>query len=65
MARLLHERGYQEVWPLLGGFDGWVELGYPVERHQAGLLKPGPSTGPSRPAGIAEDTTPQGKVDSR
>ena len=33
MARLLHEKGYPEVWPLLGGFDAWVGLGYPVERH--------------------------------
>ncbi len=33
MARLLHEKGYPEVWPLLGGFDAWVALGYPVERH--------------------------------
>ena len=31
MARLLIEKGYREVWPLLGGFDGWVELGYPTE----------------------------------
>ena len=31
MARLLLEKGYREVWPLLGGLDGWVELGYPTE----------------------------------
>jgi hypothetical protein len=31
MARLLMEKGYQHVWPLMGGFDGWVELGYPTE----------------------------------
>jgi hypothetical protein len=31
MARLLIEKGYQEVWPLLGGLDGWLELGYPTE----------------------------------
>ena len=31
MARLLIEKGYRQVWPLLGGFDGWVELGYPTE----------------------------------
>jgi len=31
MARLLIEKGYREVWPLLGGLDGWVELGYPTE----------------------------------
>ena len=32
MARLLIEKGYRDVWPLLGGFDGWVELGYPIEQ---------------------------------
>lgn len=31
MARLLNENGYKEVWPLLGGFDAWEALGYPVE----------------------------------
>ncbi len=31
LARLLVEKGYHEVWPLLGGLDGWVELGYPTE----------------------------------
>ncbi|MBZ5543088.1 MAG: hypothetical protein LAO07_05335 [Acidobacteriia bacterium] len=35
MARLLLDRGYKDVRPLLGGFDAWVELGYPVEPHQA------------------------------
>lgn len=25
------EKGYHNVWPLMGGFDGWVELGYPTE----------------------------------
>jgi len=33
MARLLHDMGYTDVRPLLGGFDAWVSLGYPVERH--------------------------------
>jgi membrane protein DedA with SNARE-associated domain/rhodanese-related sulfurtransferase len=31
MARLLTEKGYHEVRPLLGGLDGWLELGYPTE----------------------------------
>ncbi|MHB8655097.1 MAG: hypothetical protein ACYDA9_14605 [Terriglobia bacterium] len=31
MARLLHSKGYKEVRPLLGGLDGWLELGYPAE----------------------------------
>ena len=33
MARLLHDKGYKDVWPLLGGFEAWVALGYPVEAH--------------------------------
>lgn len=35
MARLLVEKGYREVLPLMGGFDGWVELGYPTESANA------------------------------
>jgi 3-mercaptopyruvate sulfurtransferase SseA len=35
MARLLLDHGYRDVRPLLGGFDAWVELGYPVEPHRA------------------------------
>lgn len=31
MARLLHSKGYKEVRPLLGGLDGWLELGFPSE----------------------------------
>ncbi len=31
LARLLVNKGYYEVWPLLGGLDGWVELGYPTD----------------------------------
>lgn len=31
MARLLIEKGYHDVRPLEGGFDGWVALGYPTE----------------------------------
>jgi 3-mercaptopyruvate sulfurtransferase SseA len=34
MARLLLDHAYRDVRPLLGGFDAWVELGYPVEPHQ-------------------------------
>jgi 3-mercaptopyruvate sulfurtransferase SseA len=33
MARLLHSKGYEDVRPLLGGFDAWVAHGYPVEPH--------------------------------
>ena len=31
MARLLVEKGYHEVRPLQGGYDAWVERGYPTE----------------------------------
>ncbi|HEV2352576.1 MAG TPA: hypothetical protein VG028_22305 [Terriglobia bacterium] len=31
MARLLNSKGYRDVRPLLGGLDGWLELGYPAE----------------------------------
>ena len=31
MARLLLDRGYQDVRPLLGGLEAWQSLGYPVE----------------------------------
>jgi hypothetical protein len=31
MARLLQSKGYKVVRPLLGGLDGWLELGYPAE----------------------------------
>ncbi len=31
MARLLHDQGYDDVRPLLGGFDAWIEAGFPVE----------------------------------
>ncbi|MBZ5515669.1 MAG: hypothetical protein LAN62_12675 [Acidobacteriia bacterium] len=34
MARLLLDHGYKDVRPLLGGFDAWVERGYPVEPHR-------------------------------
>jgi rhodanese-related sulfurtransferase len=28
---MLIDRGYTEVRPLAGGFDAWVDAGYPVE----------------------------------
>jgi rhodanese-related sulfurtransferase len=31
VARSLIDRGYTEVRPLAGGFDAWVDAGYPVE----------------------------------
>jgi 3-mercaptopyruvate sulfurtransferase SseA len=36
MALLLKSKGYKKVWPLLGGFDAWVELGYPTETFRPG-----------------------------
>ncbi|MFB3920224.1 MAG: rhodanese-like domain-containing protein [Terriglobia bacterium] len=50
MARLLHDRGYTDVRPLLGGFDAWMALGYPVERHAAPDLTPVVITAPDTPA---------------
>jgi rhodanese-related sulfurtransferase len=32
LARELHERGYEQVWALQGGFDAWLEAGLPLER---------------------------------
>lgn len=31
MARLLLDRGYQQVRPLEGGFDAWLAAGLPTE----------------------------------
>jgi 3-mercaptopyruvate sulfurtransferase SseA len=36
MALLLKSKGFKDVWPLLGGFDAWVELGYPTEAFRSG-----------------------------
>ena len=36
MALLLKSKGFKQVWPLLGGLDAWVELGYPTEAFHAG-----------------------------
>jgi 3-mercaptopyruvate sulfurtransferase SseA len=36
MALLLKRKGYKVIWPLLGGFDAWLELGYPTETPNAG-----------------------------
>ena len=50
MARLLIEKGYHEVLPLLGGLDGWVELGYPTDPVAAaapGLTSIGTESSPA------------------
>lgn len=31
MARLLNDKGYLSVRPMLGGLDAWFEAGLPVE----------------------------------
>ena len=28
---MLHDKGWVRVRPLLGGFDGWIEAGLPLE----------------------------------
>jgi rhodanese-related sulfurtransferase len=33
VAKLLIDRGYTKVSPLLGGLDGWVDAGFPVENE--------------------------------
>jgi 3-mercaptopyruvate sulfurtransferase SseA len=40
MARLLANKGYSDVRPLLGGFDAWVGHGYPVEPHVVAAVVP-------------------------
>lgn len=40
MALLLKGEGYKVVWPLLGGLDAWLELGYPTESPKAGEGSP-------------------------
>jgi 3-mercaptopyruvate sulfurtransferase SseA len=50
MARLLHDEGYTDVRPLLGGFDAWIALGYPVERHANPPLAQLASTATEPPA---------------
>jgi rhodanese-related sulfurtransferase len=35
VAKLLYDRGFKKVRPLLGGFDAWREAGYPLERPTA------------------------------
>jgi len=49
MALLLKSEGYKMVWPLLGGYDAWLELGYPTETFLGDEGLPGRVTaaGPS------------------
>ena len=52
MALLLKSKGFKEVWPLLGGLDAWVELGYPTEDFHAseGLVDETPAAGTAAPS---------------
>jgi rhodanese-related sulfurtransferase len=34
VARALLDRGFKNVHPMLGGFNRWVQLGYPTEPKQ-------------------------------
>jgi len=34
LARELQQRGYDQVWALIGGFDAWQKTGLPVERKE-------------------------------
>jgi hypothetical protein len=53
MALLLKSKGFKEVWPLLGGLDAWVGLGYPTEAFHAGrgLGDENPAAGSPAPSG--------------
>ena len=57
MALLLKSKGFKEVWPLLGGLDAWVELGYPTEAFptSGGLANDTPA--PSTPAPKEQDNS--------
>jgi 3-mercaptopyruvate sulfurtransferase SseA len=52
MALLLMSKGYNEVWPLRGGFDAWRDLGYPTETYRA---EEGPPTAVSAASPSASD----------
>jgi hypothetical protein len=53
MALILKSKGFRHVWPLLGGLDAWVELGYPTEVFPArgGLADETPDAGTPIPKG--------------
>lgn len=35
MALLLKGKGYRVVWPLLGGYEAWLSLGFPTQTFSA------------------------------
>ena len=57
MALLLKTKGFKEVWPLLGGLDAWVELGYPTETFRANDGLANESSGADRPAPKEQDNS--------
>jgi len=34
LAQQLQQRGYDQVWALIGGFDAWQKGGLPTERKE-------------------------------
>jgi rhodanese-related sulfurtransferase len=34
VARKLIDEGYTLVRPLAGGFDAWIDMGYPIEVYE-------------------------------
>jgi rhodanese-related sulfurtransferase len=39
-AKQLKRAGFKKIRPLLGGIDGWVQAGHPLERSSAGAPQP-------------------------
>jgi rhodanese-related sulfurtransferase len=39
-AQILLARGFAEVRPLIGGLDGWVDAGHPVDQPLQGIAEP-------------------------
>jgi rhodanese-related sulfurtransferase len=39
VAQKLLDHGFKNVHPLYGGFDAWVEAGYPVESKETRSTK--------------------------
>jgi 3-mercaptopyruvate sulfurtransferase SseA len=50
VALLLKRQGITRVRPLLGGLDGWRELGYPVEENTVQIPELGRPTPESQKA---------------
>jgi 3-mercaptopyruvate sulfurtransferase SseA len=57
MALLLKGKGYKVIWPLLGGFDAWLELGYPTESFDAGESFPDRESNPDPQVSKGQDNS--------